>query len=157
MRGSLHCATDGKAVRCFGRDDAVLGEEVEGIRSGADALGARARDYGGGLLSAFGGGGVDDGFDGGDGVGGEACVCGVFADEVFAGCDVDADDLVRGDVGVDPLDLGTEVSEDRAGVLGGGYELVRGEVADVGHVAFDEVLWHGGSFLGGVRLGFICR
>ena len=104
---------------------------------------------------AFGGGGVDDGFDGGDGVGGEAGVGGVLADEVFAGGDVDADDLVGRDVGVDPLDLGTELSEDGTGVLGGGYELVGGEVADVGHVAFDEELWHGESFLGRVRLCFL--
>jgi len=92
---------------------------------------------------AFGGGGVDDGFDGGDGVGGEAGVGGVFADEVFAGGDVDADDLVSRDVGVNPLDFGAELAEDGAGVLGGCYELVGGEVADVGHVAFDEELWHG--------------
>ena len=79
----------------------------------------------------------------------------MFADEVFAGGDVDADDLVGRDVGVDPLDLRTELSEDGAGVLGGGYELVRGEVADVGHVAFDEELWHGGSFLGESGTAFL--
>ena len=92
---------------------------------------------------AFGGSGVDDDFDGGDGVGGQAGVCGVSANEVFAGGDVDADDLVRCDVGVNSLYLGAEVSEDAAGVLRGGYELVWGEFADVRHVAFDEELWHG--------------
>ena len=97
------------------------------------------------MRSAFGGSGVDDDFDGGDGVGGQAGVCGVSANEVFAGGDVDADDLVRCNVGVDPLYLGAEVSEDAAGVLRGGYELVLvwAEVADVRHVAFDEELWHG--------------
>lgn len=79
----------------------------------------------------------------------------MLADEVFAGGDVDADDLVGRDVGVDPLDLGAELSEDGTGVLGGSYELVGGEVADVGHVAFDEELWHCESFLGRVRLCFL--
>ena len=74
------------------------------------------------------------------------------ADQVFAGGDVDADDLVRRDVGVDPLDLGAEVSEDAAGVLRGGYELVGGEVADVGHVAFNEVLGQGEFLSRSVRM-----
>ncbi len=65
------------------------------------------------------------------------------ADDVFAGGDVDAVDLVGGDVGVDPLDVGADVADDGAGVPGGGYELVGREIADAGHVAFDEELWHG--------------
>jgi hypothetical protein len=66
----------------------------------------------------------------------------VAADEVFVGGNVDADDLVGGDVGVDPLDLGAKVAEDGAGGLGCGYQLVGSEVAYVGHIAFDEELWH---------------
>ena len=85
--------------------------------------------------SALGGGGVDDGLDGADRIGGESGVGGVATDQVFAWGDVDADDLVGRDVGVDPLNLGTEVSKDGAGGLRGCYELIGGEISDVGHVA----------------------
>ena len=39
MRGSLHCATDGETVRCFGRDDAsgVDGEKQATARTKATA------------------------------------------------------------------------------------------------------------------------
>jgi hypothetical protein len=94
------------------------------------------------IASGLGCGGVDDGFDGGDGVGGEAGFGCVAADQLFAGRDVDAEEFVGGDVGLDPLDLGAEVPEHGAGGLRGGGELLRGEFAKVGDVAFDEKFRH---------------
>jgi len=70
----------------------------------------------------------------------------VAPDQLFAGRDVDAEEFVGGDVGLDPLDLGAEVSEHGAGGLGRGGELLRGEVAYVGDVAFDEKFRHFYSF-----------
>jgi len=67
--------------------------------------------------------GVDDGLDGRDDIGGKSSVGGVTADDVFVWGDVDAVDLVGRDIGVDPLDLRTDVPDDGAGVLGGGYKL----------------------------------
>jgi hypothetical protein len=55
---------------------------------------------------ALGCGRVDDGLDRSDGVGGEAGVGRVVPDQLFAGRDVDAEEFVGGDVGLDPLDLG---------------------------------------------------
>ncbi len=95
---------------------------------------------------ALGGGGVDDGFDGSDGVGGEAGFGRVAPDQLFAGRDVDAEEFIGGDVGLNPLDLGAEVSEHGAGGLGRGGELLRGEFASVGDVAFDEKFRHFYSF-----------
>jgi hypothetical protein len=110
------------------------------------------------LWSGLGCGGVDDGFDRGDGVGGEAGVGRMATDQLFAGGDVDAEEFVGGDVGLDPLDLGAEVSENGAGGLGCGGELLRGEVAYVGDIAFDEKFRHFYSFtvriLGPVSLLF---
>ena len=99
-----------------------------------------------GLPSGLGGGGVDDGFDGSDGVGGEAGFGRVAPDQLFAGRDVDAEEFIGGDVGLNPLDLGAEVSEHGAGGLGRGGELLRGEFASVGDVAFDEKFRHFYSF-----------
>ena len=65
----------------------------------------------------FGRGGVDDGCDRCDDVGGEAALCGVFADVVLAGGDVDAVDFVRRDEGLDPLNLRPHDAEDVAGFL----------------------------------------
>jgi len=90
--------------------------------------------------------GVDDGLDGCDDVGGEPGFGRVAPDEVFAGRDVDAEDLVAGDVGVDPLDLGTKLSENGAGGLGCGGKLFGSEFAGIGDVAFDEKFRHSYSF-----------
>ena len=89
--------------------------------------------------------GVDDGLDGRDDIGGKSSVGGVTADDVFVWGDVDAVDLVGRDIGVDPLDLRTDVPDDGAGVLGGGYKLGGGEIADIRDVAFDEEFRHGRS------------
>jgi hypothetical protein len=53
------------------------------------------------LRSGLGGGWVDDGFDGGDDVGGEAGLGRVARDRR----DVDAEEFIGGDIGLDPLDL----------------------------------------------------
>ena len=53
------------------------------------------------------GGGVDDGPYLGDAIGGKAAHLGVAADGFFIRSDVDAVDLVVGDVAMQPLDLGT--------------------------------------------------
>ena len=90
---------------------------------------------------------VDDGFDGSDGVGGEAGFGRMAPDQFFTGRDVDAEEFVGGDVGLDPLDLGAEVSEHGAGGLRRGDELLRGEFANVRDVAFDEKFRHFYSFV----------
>ena len=101
-------------------------------------------------MSGFGGGGVDDGFDGCNNVGGESAFGGVFADEVFVGGDVDAVDLVGCDIGMDPLNLWAQLSEDTTGGLGDGSELLGGKLAGFGNVALDEELWHWVFLRGGV-------
>jgi hypothetical protein len=69
------------------------------------------------LLLALGFRGVDDGFNGGDDVGGEAGLGRVAPDQLLAGRDVDAEEFIGGDVGLDPLDLRADVSEHGAGGL----------------------------------------
>jgi len=80
--------------------------------------------------------------DEGDDVGGEASLEGVAADDLFVGRDVDAEDLVGGDEGGEPLDFGVDSSEGAAGAFGDGDELLGREVAGSGDVAFDQKLWH---------------
>ena len=89
---------------------------------------------------------VDDGFDGGDGVGGESGLARMATDQLFAGRDVDAEEFIGGNVGLDPLDFRAEFSERGAGGLRRGGELLRGEFAGVGDVAFDEKFRHFHSF-----------
>jgi|HubBroStandDraft_6_1064221.scaffolds.fasta_scaffold84844_2 hypothetical protein len=89
---------------------------------------------------------VDDGSDGSDGVGGESAFGRVAPDQLFARCDVDAEEFVGSDVGLDPLDLGAELSESGARGLRRGGELLGGELANVGDVAFDEKFRHFHSF-----------
>ena len=67
-------------------------------------------------------------------------------DQLFAGRDVDAEEFVGGDVRLDPLDLGAELSEHGAGGLRRGDELLRSEFAGVRDVAFDEKFRHFYSF-----------
>jgi hypothetical protein len=68
------------------------------------------------------------------------------ANQFFAGRDVDAEEFVGSDVGLDPLDLGAELSKYGAGGLRGGGELLLCELASVGDVAFDEKFRHFHSF-----------
>jgi hypothetical protein len=97
---------------------------------------------------------VDQGFDFVDGVGGEAALGGVVADGLFVGGDVDAVDLVLGDVALDPLNFGAHVAEDAAGLLRNCLEVAGREVASIRDVPFNYVLWHRQDFIpfiGGVR------
>jgi hypothetical protein len=47
----------------------------------------------------------------------------VAPDQLFGGRDVDAEEFVGGDVGLDPLDLGAEISEHGAAVSCSGVRL----------------------------------
>ena len=89
-------------------------------------------------------------------MGGEAAVGRVAPDQLFAGRDVDAEEFVGGDVGLDPLDLRAEVSEHGAGGLRRGGKLLRGEFANVGDVAFDEKFRHFYSFTVRIWARFLC-
>src|SRR6516165_7266810 len=85
----------------------------------------------------------DDGFNFADAISGEAALHCMFADGCFIGCDVDAVNLVGGDVAVHPLDLGTQVAEDATGLLRDCVKFFGLEVARSGDVAFDDVFGHG--------------
>ena len=63
---------------------------------------------------ALGRGGIDDVLDLRDAIRGKPALLGMFADQFFAGGDVDAVDLVVGHVAVHPLDLWPEISQDAA-------------------------------------------
>ena len=80
--------------------------------------------------------------DEGDVVGGEAAFEGVAADDLFIGCDVDAEDPVVGDEGGEPLHFGVDASEGAAGAFGDGDELFACEVTGSGDVAFDQKFRH---------------
>ena len=67
-------------------------------------------------------------------------------DQLFAGRDVDAEEFICGDVGLDPLDFGADAPESAAGLLRRCGELLRGEFAGVGDITFDEKFRHFYSF-----------
>src|SRR6476660_5426696 len=69
----------------------------------------------------------------------------MFANELFVGGDVDAVNLIAGDVAVDPLNLGAELTQDSAGCLGDRFEFITGQVSGTGNLALDNVLGHGTS------------
>src|SRR5579863_5781730 len=71
-------------------------------------------------VSGFGGCGIDNAFYFRDRIGRETALPGVFANDLLVGCVVDAVDLVAGDVAVDPLNFGAELTQDSAGSLGDG-------------------------------------
>ena len=80
--------------------------------------------------------------DEGDDVGGEASLEGVAADDLFVGRDVDAEDLVGGDEGGEPLDFGVDAPKGAAGAFGDGDKLLARQVAGFGDVAFDQKFRH---------------
>ena len=98
-----------------------------------------------GLTSGFGCCGVDDAADLSNRVRWESPLSGMFPDEILVRRNVDAVDLVSGDIAVDPLNLGTEPAEDAAGGFGDGFELVVREFSSAGDFALDDVLGHGSS------------
>src|SRR5689334_21814486 len=69
-----------------------------------------------------------------DDVGGEAAASGVLHDRVLVLGDVDAVELVGGDVAVQPLDAGRHLVEDVVRRAGGGGQLVRRHGAEPGQI-----------------------
>lgn len=72
----------------------------------------------------FGGCGIDGRADLRDSICGEAALGGVFADQSFVGCDVDAVDFVLGHVAVNPLNFRAKFAQHAAGGLRDGLELL---------------------------------
>ena len=66
---------------------------------------------------------------------------GVVADGLLVGSDIDAVDLVVGDVAFEPLDAGKS-ADNAAGFLGNGVEVGGGEFAGSGEFAFDKIFGH---------------
>lgn len=70
----------------------------------------------------------------------EARGLGMLADEVLAGRPVDTVDLVVRYVALDPLNVGTEVAEDRTRRLGRTLKIACTEFANAGHFPFNHEL-----------------
>src|SRR5580658_5734231 len=67
--------------------------------------------------NGFGGSGIDDAADLRDAVGREAALARMLPYHLLVGRDVNAVNLVVGDVALQPLDLRAEIGEHRAGLL----------------------------------------
>src|ERR1700722_5735431 len=87
-------------------------------------------------------GGVDDRSYLGDAIGREAALLGMGANGGLVRRDVDAVDLVVGDVAVQPLDLGAQLTQHSARRLRDGLQLGGRKLARIGDFALDHVLWH---------------
>lgn len=85
---------------------------------------------------------IDDRRHNADAVYGEAAEFGVAADGCLIGGDVDAVDLVFGDVAVDPLDLRSEGAEHVAGLLADGLKLAWREAAGSSDIPLDQEFGH---------------
>src|SRR3954453_2433231 len=72
----------------------------------------------------------------------KAAESGMLADHVFVRRAVDAVELVIGDVAVDPLDLWSEIVENRARSLRCMLEVCRAEFPPSGHFPFNHILGH---------------
>src|SRR5687767_11691977 len=94
------------------------------------------------MRSSFGRTGIDHRFHFEDLVRREPALFGVAADQVLARGDVDAEELVAGDVALQPLDPRAELAEDIAALLGDPAELRGGELAGSGQLAFDHEFGH---------------
>src|SRR6266446_38225 len=86
--------------------------------------------------------GIDHGGQAGDLVGREAAAAGVLQDDVRIRGDVDAVELVVGDVAVEPVDLGPQVGDDLVGLLRDRPQLLGGKAAGPRQVALDHKLRH---------------
>src|SRR3954447_16252525 len=86
--------------------------------------------------------GTDHGLNARDRVCRKACHSRMLAYHALVRCTVDAIDLVRGDIAVDPLDARPERTEYRAGALRSGLQFARAKGADTRHVSFDDKFWH---------------
>src|SRR3954469_15755358 len=91
----------------------------------------------------LGGGRIDRRADLRNAVSGEAGRLGVLPDQILARRAVDAIDLIVGDVGMDPLDLGPELAQHAARALRGALQIVRTKVPDARHIPLDDELRHG--------------
>src|SRR5690606_1456083 len=85
---------------------------------------------------------IDDGADGGDLVGGEARLLGMFPDQLSTWRVVDAVDLVTGHVTMDPLNFRAHLCKYAVGVLGCVAECLFRHVACTCDFTFDQVLSH---------------
>lgn len=109
---------------------------------GAPAVRVRAWARRSVLLLLF-GDRIDDRRDNADAVYGEAAEFGVAADGGLVGGDVDAVDLVFGNVAVDPLDVRSEGSEHVAGLLTDRLQLAWREAAGSSDIPLDQEFGHG--------------
>src|SRR4029453_14610604 len=87
-------------------------------------------------------GGVDHRAHTRDAIRREAADSRVLANHLFVIGDVDAVDLVVGDVAFHPLDLRPESAEHAAGLLGDGTEFLDAHPSRSRHVALDDKSWH---------------
>lgn len=90
----------------------------------------------------FGAGSVEQAADGGDAVRWDAGAFGVLANDGFVGGQVNAVNLVAGDVAVKPLDFVAQALDCCDGFLGHGANLFVGKIADSGNIAFDYEFGH---------------
>src|SRR6476659_93690 len=86
---------------------------------------------------------IDQRFHRRDLIGWEATHPRMLAHHLLVRRDVDAVDLVVGDVALNPLDLRSELIQDVAGAHRDRLQLVGGQLAGTWNQALDDVLWHG--------------
>src|SRR5260370_2361123 len=96
-------------------------------------------DWRDGLLSR---GRVDYGPDFRDLVSRKAALPRVFAYSVLIRSDIDAINLVLGYIAVQPLHLGTKISENAAGFLGDRLQLLWLQISCSWNLPLDHVFWH---------------
>src|SRR5260370_27275631 len=89
------------------------------------------------------GGRTDARRDGGDSIGRNPSLAGVFAHHLFIRRDVDAVDLVVSDETFKPLHLWTKLLENSARLLRDGLEFRRGQFSGVRNLALDDIFRHG--------------
>src|SRR5258706_339990 len=76
----------------------------------------------------------------------KAALLGVLANHRFVRSDVDAVDLVPGNVALHPLNLRTQVAQDAARLLGDSMKLLGGKRSRSGNLTLDHILGHALSF-----------
>src|SRR5438105_15016793 len=81
-----------------------------------------------------------------DAIGREAALFGVLAHGLFIGRDVDAIDLVVGDVTLHPLDLWAHAAQHSARFLRDALQLRFGQLSGVGNFALNDELGHVASW-----------
>src|SRR5262245_10438867 len=66
----------------------------------------------------------------------------MLPDRLHIRSDVNAVDLLLGEITVDPLNLWTHLAQHAAGLLGDALALFGGQFARSGHISFDHILRH---------------